>query len=163
METAAPAASSTDRNTYVWIVVWQIAGLVALLLAPRALPALDLPAWLWIPGLLLAWAGIGLRVWAIHTLGRDFLRVVTVDPGQHVVTTGPYRYVRHPSYTGVLVTYAGLGLAQANLASIVAAVALPLVGYVRRIHIEEQALINTLGPPYEAYAAHRARLVPHVW
>ena len=80
---ARPSAS--DRNTYVWIVVWQIAGLVALLIAPRTLPALDLPAWLWIAGLMLAWAGIGLRVWAIHTLGRDFLRVVTVNPDQLVV------------------------------------------------------------------------------
>ena len=156
-------ASPSDRNTYAWIVVWQLAGLVGLLIAPRVLPALDLPAWLWIPGLVLAWAGIGLRVWAIRTLGRDFRRVVTVDPDQPVVTTGPYRYVRHPSYTGVLLAYAGLGLAQANIASILAAVALPSVGYVRRIHVEEQALIDGLGPRYEAYAAGRARLVPHIW
>jgi protein-S-isoprenylcysteine O-methyltransferase Ste14 len=157
------ARGDPSDRTYAWIVAWQLAGLVALLIAPRVLPGLDLPAWLWIPGLLWAWVGITLRVWAIRTLGADFQRVVAVAPGQAVVATGPYRYVRHPSYTGVLLTYAGLGLAQANIASIVAGVGLPLVGYVRRIHIEERALINGLGQRYEEYAAGRSRLVPHLW
>ncbi len=111
------SADPSDR-TYAWIVVWQIAGLAALLLAPRLFPALDLPAWLWIPGLVLAWVGIGVRVWAIRTLGHEFQRVVTVTSGQRVVTPlGRIRYVRHPSYSGILLTYAGLGLAQANVAS----------------------------------------------
>ena len=158
-----PQESRDDRSTYLWIMVWQLAGLLALLVAPRLLPALDLPSWLWIPGLAVAWAGIALRVWAVRTLGNSFQRVVTVERDQVVVTAGPYRYVRHPSYTGVLLTFAGLGIAQANLASIVVAVVLPLVGYLRRIRVEERALVDGLGARYESYAAGRARLVPHVW
>jgi len=159
----AATGTEQDRNTYLWILVWQMAGLAALLVAPRVLPSLDLPTWLWVPGLALAWVGIGLRVWAIGALGRAFRRVVTVGPDQEVVTSGPYRYVRHPSYTGLLFAFAGLGLAQANVASILGAIALPLVGYVRRIHVEEQALVHGLGDRYTDYAAGRARLIPHVW
>jgi len=160
---SSAGTSASDRNTYAGIVVCQVAGLAALLIAPRALPALDLPKWFWIPGVVVAWAGIGLRVWAVRTLGDDFRRVVTVGADQTVISTGPYRYVRHPSYTGVLLAYAGLGLAQANIASLVGAVALPLVGYIRRIRVEERALLETIGPRYQGYATGRARLVPHIW
>jgi protein-S-isoprenylcysteine O-methyltransferase Ste14 len=58
--------------------------------------------------------GIAIRQWAVVVLGRYFTTDVRVHGGQTVVETGPYRWVRHPSYTGMLITFVGIGLALGN-------------------------------------------------
>ena len=92
-----------------------------------------------------------------------FDRTITVHTDHRLVTTGPYAWVRHPSYTGALAVFARFGLAQANWLSLGAAVALPGAVYVRRIAIEERALRAAFGAEYESYAAPRKRLVPGVY
>ena len=114
-------------------------------------------------GLAVALLGVALRLWAVRTLGRFFVYTVTIQREHRVVDTGPYRFVRHPSYTGALITLGGLSLALANGLSVVLAVALPLAAYLYRIPIEERALAESLGEPYVRYARERARLVPWVW
>jgi protein-S-isoprenylcysteine O-methyltransferase Ste14 len=79
-----------------------------------------------------------------------------------VIEAGPYRYIRHPSYTGALITVIGLGLALGNWASIVAMLACISAGYAYRIHVEEAALVSALGQPYREYMSRTARLVPFV-
>src|SRR5262245_41572676 len=92
---------SRDGGT-VWLVA---GGLIAGFVAGFALAgvaALDLPAptaWLAL-GLVVAWLGMLLRLWAVRTLGPLFTTTVTVQPGHRVITGGPYRLVRHPSYLG---------------------------------------------------------------
>src|SRR5436305_19438 len=68
---------------------------------------------LWPPvaGITLVAVGISLRAWSISTLGRFFQYRIEVQPDHHVVTGGPYRYVRHPSYTGVALVVLGVALA----------------------------------------------------
>ncbi len=70
-----------------------------------------LPSWVYYPGIVLMVSGILLRQWSIAVLGPFFSGTVGVQEGQKVVETGPYRLVRHPSYTGALLTFVGLGLA----------------------------------------------------
>lgn len=82
---------------------------------------------------------------------------------QQVVSSGPYRFVRHPSYTGVLAAYAGLGLALDNPLALAALVVLTTAGFVYRIFVEERALETTLGEAYGSYAKDRARLIPGIW
>jgi protein-S-isoprenylcysteine O-methyltransferase Ste14 len=124
---------------------------------------LPLP-WAWfIAGLLVTVAGIALRIWAVLTLGAFFTTEVRISPGQSVVSSGPYRWVRHPSYTALLLVVAGLGLAQTDWLSVLCAVVLPLPGLVWRIRIEERALRAGLGAAYDEYAAGRKRLLPGVW
>jgi protein-S-isoprenylcysteine O-methyltransferase Ste14 len=82
---------------------------------------------------------------------------------QPVITVGPYRLLRHPSYTGLLLACAGVGLALANWVAVAAMVVLPLAAVLWRIHAEENALLATLGDRYRAYADHHKRLVPLVW
>ena len=102
--------------------------------------------------------------WRIRlALGRSFRTTVEVDSGQPVVSTGPYRWIRHPSYLGLLLIMAGFGLALGGWLSLVAAVVLPLPALAWRMHVEEAELIRVLGEPYRAYRAHTARLVPRVW
>jgi protein-S-isoprenylcysteine O-methyltransferase Ste14 len=117
----------------------------------------------WAAGVAVMWLGLALRVWAVATLGRAFRTTVEVDPGQAVVTTGPYRWVRHPSYTGLLLLVAGFGLASGGWLTFAACLALPLPAIAWRIHVEEAELVRVLGEPYRRYRATTARLVPRVW
>jgi isoprenylcysteine carboxyl methyltransferase (ICMT) family protein YpbQ len=64
--------------------------------------------------------GVILRWYAIHTLGGYFTRYVAIHPDQQVVQVGAYRYIRHPAYSGTLLTMLGLGLVMTNWASLVA-------------------------------------------
>jgi protein-S-isoprenylcysteine O-methyltransferase Ste14 len=114
-------------------------------------------------GLLIMWSGLALRFWAVRVLGSSFRTTVEVDEGQQVVDHGPYRWIRHPSYTGILLIAAGLGLADRNWLSLALLVVLPLVSLLPRIAVEEAVLTRTLGRPYADYAAHTKRLVPGLW
>jgi protein-S-isoprenylcysteine O-methyltransferase Ste14 len=107
--------------------------------------------------------GAAVRLWAILTLGRWFTYDVRVTEGQVVIDTGPYRWVRHPSYTGILLVLLGIGLALGNWLALVVIAVLPTTGLVRRIVVEEAALSGTIGEPYERYAAGKQRLFPGVW
>ncbi len=107
--------------------------------------------------------GATVRVWAIITLGRWFTVDVRVTAGQPVVHTGPYRWVRHPSYTGILLVLFGVGLALGNWLALLFITVLPTIGLVRRIRVEEAALLTSIGEPYRRYAAGRPRLIPHLW
>jgi protein-S-isoprenylcysteine O-methyltransferase Ste14 len=114
-------------------------------------------------GIAVVVTGAAVRVWAMITLGRWFTYDVRVTVGQPVVQTGPYRWVRHPSYTGVLLVLLGIGLTLGNWLSLVFIVVFPTLGLVRRIRVEERALLDSIGEPYARYAAGRPRLLPGVW
>jgi protein-S-isoprenylcysteine O-methyltransferase Ste14 len=88
---------------------------------------------------------------------------VEVEPGQAVVSSGPYRWIRHPSYAGLLLIVAGLGAAFRNWLSLTAYVVLPLPAIVWRIHVEEAELNRVLGQTYRTYQSDRARVIPRLW
>jgi len=119
--------------------------------------------WPVVAGLTLVAAGIGLRAWSIVTLGRFFQYQIKVQPGHQVVTGGPYRYVRHPSYTGIAMVLAGIALASGDVWSLLAVAVLGGAGLAVRIRAEERQLTQALGGEYERFAAGRKRLVPGVW
>ncbi len=96
-------------------------------------------------------------------MGRFFTLEVRVADGQSVIDSGPYRLLRHPSYTGALLSFLGIGLALGNWLSVAVLVVLPAAGFVRRIAVEEQALSAQLGESYRRYAATHRRLVPGLW
>jgi protein-S-isoprenylcysteine O-methyltransferase Ste14 len=114
-------------------------------------------------GLIVMWLGLAIRVWAIAALGRAFRTTVEVDPGQAVVSTGPYRWVRHPSYSGLLLIVTGSGLAAGNWLALAICAVLPLPALLRRIHVEEAELTRVLGDRYRAYQAETKRLIPGLW
>ncbi len=164
--TAYTGGRESDRGTKRILVGGMIAGLFGGWLAARHVPAAELPGngWAWVVlGVVVIWAGLGLRLSAIVALGRFFRRDVIVEAGQTVVRRGPYRFVRHPAYTGNLLAALGLGLALANWLSIAAFVVLPVLGHLPRIRVEEAALESALGEPYRDYEAETARLVPGIW
>jgi protein-S-isoprenylcysteine O-methyltransferase Ste14 len=107
--------------------------------------------------------GTAFRLWAVRTLGAYFTRTVQVSDDQRVVEAGPYRWLRHPSYTGSLVAAAGVGLALGNWGSL-ALIVVPLsASLLYRIKVEERALAASLGDPYRSYCGRTKRLVPLVY
>ncbi|MEU4250708.1 isoprenylcysteine carboxylmethyltransferase family protein [Amycolatopsis sp. NPDC026612] len=120
-------------------------------------------AWLFASGIVLGWLGLLLRWWSFAALGEYFTVTVRTAEDQPVVERGPYRVLRHPSYTGLLLTFAGGGLVVANWVSAAGAVAVLLAALSHRLRIEERALGEALGDRYRQFAANRARLVPFVW
>ena len=129
-------------------------------------PSLELPGPRWWPplaGLAVLAAGLAIRVWAIRTLGRFFIYTVRVGEDHSVVDTGPYRLVRHPSYTGLLMAALGVGIALGNWLSVAACLLPALTGFSIRLLHEERVLAEQLGEPYRAYMGRTHRLIPGVW
>jgi protein-S-isoprenylcysteine O-methyltransferase Ste14 len=121
------------------------------------------PVALEVAGLAIMWLGLALRVWAVAVLGRAFRTTVEVDPGQAVVSTGPYRWIRHPAYAGLLLIVAGFGLAADSPLALAVCLVLPPPAIVRRIQVEEAELDRVLGDRYRVYRDRTARLLPRVW
>ena len=113
-------------------------------------------------GIALMWIGIAFRYYCMRVLGKYFTFNVATQAGQIVVEAGPYRYVRHPSYTGAIMTLWGFGLTLGNWAGLLALIACGALGYAYRISIEENALVMALGQPYREYMGRTQRLVPFV-
>jgi len=107
-------------------------------------------------------AGILLRQWSIAVLGRYFSRTVGVQEGQAVVDRGPYRLVRHPAYTGSLLTIVGLGFVLQSWGAVLVLIAFLGVAFGYRIHVEEGVLTSKLGDEYVAFAKKTKRLIPYV-
>ena len=159
-------STAKDRGTrlsYVaaWLAAFLIAGAATSGLRPGG--PWQLGRWSAAVALAVMWTGLAVRFWAVAVLGPAFRTTVEVDVGQAVVDRGPYRFIRHPSYTGMLIIALGAGLSFGNWPSLAVLVLLPLAATLRRIAVEEAALAAVLGHPYLAYQERTKRLVPGVW
>ncbi|MGA2322040.1 MAG: isoprenylcysteine carboxylmethyltransferase family protein [Solirubrobacteraceae bacterium] len=158
--------SREDRASFALLYVTVATGIVGPLVIAANVrgAAIAFARWpIFVLGVALMASGVVIRAWAVVLLGRFFTNDVRVHPGQTVVDTGPYRWVRHPSYSGLILILIGLGLALGNWAALAIAVVLPTAALVNRIRVEERALLDGLGEPYRRFAAGRARLLPGVW
>jgi protein-S-isoprenylcysteine O-methyltransferase Ste14 len=158
----AVAASWTSEVLFRIIV--GVGALVADGLSRLAPSATIRPASLadWI-GLVSMWCGISLRLWSFRTLGRYFTFTIQTSGDQPVITAGPYRAIRHPSYAGLLLVILAVGVLIGNWWSLLCLAVATTVGLAFRIRVEERALTQNLGADYRAYAATHKRLVPFVW
>jgi protein-S-isoprenylcysteine O-methyltransferase Ste14 len=156
-------SAARDRATRTLIAVSIGAAIALAALTASRVPMLRIGGPHRVAGLIVIWLGLAIRVWAIAALGRAFRTTVEVDPAQTVVSTGPYRWVRHPSYTGLLLIVIGFGLAAGNWLALTICTVVPLPALLRRIHVEEAELAGVLGDPYRAYQAQTKRLIPGLW
>lgn len=108
-------------------------------------------------------AGAVLRIRAIATLGRFFTALVQVQTGQRVIREGPYAWVRHPSYSGVLLVLLGEAALFQSAVAVCCVVLAMLPIYMYRIRIEEKALLEGLGDEYRRYQEEVGALVPRLW
>ncbi len=107
--------------------------------------------------------GLVLRWWSIIQLGRFFSVNVAIAHDHELIEAGPYRYVRHPSYTGVLVAFLGFGLSLGNWAALLGLLLPIFIAFLYRMHIEERTLIDALGEKYVRYCGRTKRLVPFLY
>jgi protein-S-isoprenylcysteine O-methyltransferase Ste14 len=159
-------ATIQDRGSMGILIGLQWVGLALNFSLAGLFPAAAIP-WhrtlLFSIGVTLILLGVALRWYAIWTLGGYFTREVAVSADQHVVQNGPYRFVRHPAYSGTFLTMLGVGLAMTNWASLVALLTCVLVGYMYRVSVEEKALIQSIGQPYFEYMGRTKRFIPLVF
>jgi len=114
-------------------------------------------------GLLLMATGMMLRFWSIRVLADFFTVDVAIREGHELIRRGPYRHLRHPSYTGSLMTFLGFGLALGNAWSLLVVMVPVTIAFLWRIRIEEQVLAEAFPAQYPEYARQTRRLIPFVW
>jgi protein-S-isoprenylcysteine O-methyltransferase Ste14 len=122
----------------------------------------SLPDWVFYPGIFLMLLGVVVRQWAIAVLGRFFSLNVQVVEDHRVVDTGPYRLIRHPSYTGILITFIGISLAVQSLGALLVLLAVFTVAFGYRIRVEEKTLLSELGDAYASYMKRTRRIIPYL-
>lgn len=161
--------TSPDANPvtprYLW-VLWMLAlGSIGVAIAAAflGLPSLVAYEGLRFIGFAIMAVGMAVRWHAIQTLGRFFSVHVELHAEHRLVESGLYRYVRHPSYTGILITLLGLGIALGNALSVLLAVLPMSIAIQYRIRIEEQALTEAFGEAYTAYCKRTKRLLPWMY
>ena len=154
---------SRDANSLrvLWIVI-----IVCIWLSVQAQgrwPNAVLLPWFVPIGIVLFAGGMILRWYSIIHLGRFFTVNVAIAADHQLVDTGPYRFVRHPSYTGALLAFIGFAMVVRNWASVLI-ISLPIgFAFLYRINVEERALIQALGERYRAYMRRTKRLIPLVY
>lgn len=167
---AALNVKRTQWRERGWATLWNRVPVLlgmAMLPSPRLVPpALNeriLPAGpVWpLLGLVLVVAGLALTVWARWHLGRNWSGVVTVKENHTLIRDGPYRLIRHPIYSGLVLALIGTALAIGSARGFVAT-ALILVGFLVKLRVEEARMRETF-PEYTEYCRHTARLLPGVY
>jgi protein-S-isoprenylcysteine O-methyltransferase Ste14 len=155
-----------DRGSLVLLIGMQWVGLALNFLLAWLFPARAI-LWqrkaLFLLGVIFMLLGVALRWYAIGKLGRYFTRDIAVSADQQVVQHGPYRWIRHPAYSGTFLTMLGVGLAMTNLASLISLLFCVFLGHFYRVSIEEKALIRTIGQPYIEYMRRTKRFIPRVF
>lgn len=158
-------ATSKDRGSLrvLWFV--ETAGVFCGVVAAYRFHAGALPArhWFFVIGICIFVIGMALRVYAILYLGRFFTINVAIAADHRLIDSGPYRLVRHPSYTGALMLFLGLGLGIGNWLSVLIIVVPIFTAFCWRMRVEEAALAEALGEPYHNYMQRTKRLVPMIY
>lgn len=163
----ASRAPSTrqDRGSHLWLWAVIVGSIIAAHLAalsnvgPRLFTG---HPWHWFGASLFA-AGTALRWWSIVHLGRFFSVDVAIASDHTVVETGPYRVVRHPSYTGLLLQCAGLGVVLGTALSLSVILVPTFLVLAHRIRVEEKVLLANFGDTYGAYTLRTKRLLPGIF
>jgi protein-S-isoprenylcysteine O-methyltransferase len=158
------AVSRDKKSFYVlWVVI--LASVFFGIQTAYWFPSAAVPyrAALRVIGFLVFVLGLVLRWFSIGYLGRFFTVDVAIHSGHRVIESGPYRFVRHPSYTGALLAFLGLGLSLGNWWSVAIFTFPTFLAFLVRIEVEERALANAMGEQYRCYQQRTKRLIPFIY
>jgi protein-S-isoprenylcysteine O-methyltransferase Ste14 len=150
-ETVARSGGLAHYVAYFFFVPYVV-------IAARPGPEIEIPEPLrWI-GLAFIVAGVAFSLWAIATLGRHYDLELEIHRDHELVRTGPYRFVRHPVYTGLGLHFAGACLATGNLLLIAGTLLVTYPALYLRARTEERLLRQRFGAAYDEYA-RRVRML----
>lgn len=162
------AASSRKRGRVQWsrelwirVVIVVVAFVLVRAGAFRGSHGVDTDPWREAVGLLLFGLGLAFAIWARVHLGRNWGSPMTQKDEPELVTSGPYRLVRHPIYSGILLAGAGTALALSWFWLVV--LVLPAVYFVYAATVEERYLTEQFPVAYPEYKRHSKMLVPYVF
>jgi protein-S-isoprenylcysteine O-methyltransferase Ste14 len=124
----------------------------------RVIPHIDALAWI---GAALCIAGLIFCVWARFTLGRNWSGIVTLKGGHELITSGPYAFVRHPIYTGLLTMFVATEIVLGHIAGIIA-MPFVIVSLWVKLRFEERLMLENFPAEYEAYSQRVKRLIPFI-
>lgn len=159
---AAAKRSESAKSTTLHQVALNVALLLLFIPVPGLRWRFRPDAFLFVPiGLSVQAAFFGLAVWARRHLGRNWSAEVRVAEGHELVTTGPYRMVRHPIYTAMLGMFIGTAIVSGRLHALIG-VALLGAAYVRKIRLEEERMSEEFGAAYGEYRRTSWAIVPWV-
>jgi len=114
-------------------------------------------------GLVLIIFGIVIRLLAIRTLGKFFTVNLYLSDDHRLIKNGLYKFIRHPSYTGSLLSFLGFGLSLNNWVSLIVIFIPVLISFIYRINVEEKLMSGQFGKDYDEYKKHTKRLVPYIY
>ncbi len=159
-------AQAADRGSLIalWVVI--VTSITVAYSVAMQTPGADFGSWASVgrfAGLACFIAGLTLRWYSIVYLGRFFTVNVAIAADHQVIDQGPYRNIRHPSYTGAMLAFLGLGLCLANGWAVLATTVPIWSVFLWRIAVEERALLQGLGDAYRQYMRRTQRLIPGVY
>ncbi len=117
---------------------------------------------LWV-GLVVIAAGLALRWWAVIVLGKYFSVDVAIHGDHQLIQAGPYKRLRHPTYSGILLSSLGLAISTSNWLSAVVILVPITAAFLIRIRVEENALREALPAEYGPYSKRTHRLIPGIY
>lgn len=163
MKRAKGPANERDRGSLfvLWGVI--IAGVVTANFAAHVFRGFAFSVDFYPYGCAAFGCGLIVRWYAILYLGRFFTVDVAIQSDQRVIETGPYRFIRHPSYSGALLAFFGLGVCLLNWISLLVLFIPVTIAFLYRILIEEAALVESLGNAYSEYSTRTKRLIPFIY
>ena len=115
------------------------------------------------PGLFFLIVGIAVRWNAIRTLGRFFSTNLTIQENHRIIEHGIYKLLRHPSYTGSMLSFLGFGLSMTNWLSLLLLTIIPWATFIHRTSVEEAMLEKQFGQRYAAYRNRTKKIIPFLF
>jgi len=114
-------------------------------------------------GLFLIISGVVIRIAAIRTLGNFFTVNLAIHNDHQLIKKGLYKFIRHPSYTGSLLSFVGLGVSFNNWLSLVVIFIPILISFLYRIKVEEKLMLQQFGSEYINYQKNTKRIIPLIY
>lgn len=153
-----------DENTLVWFRILVPLGLIlSLAFYFMKIGAATFSVSILFIGGLFVILGLIMRWYSIWYLGKAFTVQVKIIDNHELMSDGIYKYIRHPSYTGLLMYYLGLGLVMENWMSLSILIIAPLIAVLYRIQLEEKVLMQHFKTAYQAYQMRSWRLIPFIY
>jgi len=157
------AQENEDTSSFP-AILYSVIGVIIVSIISRELQflALNNKIVFWL-GLLFYGFGVFLRLWGIIKLGKQFTRNVNISIEDKIIKNGPFRFLRHPLYSGLLSTLIGINFYTGSIIGLIMTLGVFLPLLLKRIRLEEEMLFKAFGYDYKVWAQSRSRLVPFVY